>query len=140
LIEGGSDGRYVPTGHIVYALDSTLFAFRFDLKKLQKVGSSFPIIEGVMRSSDRASGAAVFSFSNNGSMVYARGERGLAPEARTLALVDRSGVRKPLNIPPGNYNQPRISPDGKQLALGVSTTVKTVILPFTTSRKVCYGD
>jgi Tol biopolymer transport system component len=31
--------------------------------------------------------------------------------------VDRAGVRKALNIPPANYSQPRISPDGKQLAL-----------------------
>jgi serine/threonine-protein kinase len=120
LIEGGSDARYVPSGHIVYALGSTLFAIRFDVKNLQKVGSPIPVLEGVMRSSDLASGAANFSFSNNGSMVYVPGELGFAIEARTIALVDRSGVSKSLNIPPGNYSQPRISPDGKQLALGIS--------------------
>ena len=32
-------------------------------------------------------------------------------------LIDRSGARKPLNVPPGPYVQPRISPDGKQLAV-----------------------
>jgi len=36
---------------------------------------------------------------------------------RTLALVDRAGIRKPLNLPAGNYSQPRVSPDGKQLVL-----------------------
>jgi hypothetical protein len=30
LLEGGSDARYVPTGHIVYALGSTLLAVPFD--------------------------------------------------------------------------------------------------------------
>ena len=31
LVEGGSDARYVPTGHIVYASAGTLFAVPFDL-------------------------------------------------------------------------------------------------------------
>jgi serine/threonine protein kinase/Tol biopolymer transport system component len=119
LIEGGSDARYLPTGHIVYALGATLFAIRFDVKHLHIVGNPIPIVEGVMRSYDGASGAADFGVSNGGSLVYAPGE--LAPgrgrEARTLALVDRAGIRKLLGLPVGNYNQPRISSDGKQLAL-----------------------
>jgi Tol biopolymer transport system component len=32
-------------------------------------------------------------------------------------MVDRAGARRPLNIPAGRYAQPRISPNGKQLAL-----------------------
>src|SRR5205823_2157210 len=38
LIDGGSDARYVPTGHIVYAYQGTLFAVPFDLKRLQVAG------------------------------------------------------------------------------------------------------
>src|SRR5215813_1215094 len=34
LIEGGVDARYVPTGHLVYALGSTLLAVPFDAAKL----------------------------------------------------------------------------------------------------------
>ena len=33
LVEGGADGRYVPTGHIVYAVGGTLFAVPFDLRR-----------------------------------------------------------------------------------------------------------
>lgn len=118
LIEGGSDARYLPTGHIVYALGSTLFAIPFDVKKLRRLGSPISVLEGVMRSSDGASATADFSVSDSGSLVYVPGE--LAPsEARVLSLVDRAGVRKPLNIPAGNYAQPRVSPDGKQLVLYV---------------------
>src|SRR5262249_53487708 len=36
---------------------------------------------------------------------------------RTLALVDRAGIQTPLDIHPGPYNHPRISPNGKQLAV-----------------------
>ena len=47
LIEGGSDARYVPTGHLVYAIGSTLLAVPFDVKKLQVTGGPVPILEGV---------------------------------------------------------------------------------------------
>src|SRR5262245_28750905 len=85
VIEGGSDARYLPTGHLVYALGSTLFAIRFDLKHLQVVGTAIPILEGVVRSYDGASGTAAFSVSNGGSLVYAPGELA-GRETRTLAL------------------------------------------------------
>ena len=49
LIEGGSDARYVPTGHLVYALGGTVFAVPFDLRRLQVTGGPVPIVEGVRR-------------------------------------------------------------------------------------------
>ena len=121
LIEGGSDARFVPTGHIVYAVGSTMLAVPFDAKRLQTTGAPVPVIEGVARARVFPGGvtaATEFSFSNNGSMIYVPGDRpaGIGSDI-TLALVDRTGVRKPLNVPAGPYNQPRISPNGKQLAL-----------------------
>jgi len=50
LINGGSDARYVPTGHIVYALGGNLFAVAFDAPKLQVTSGPIPIVEGVLRS------------------------------------------------------------------------------------------
>src|SRR5262249_51826133 len=38
---------------------------------------------------------------------------------RTLVLVDRTGTRPSIQLPPGVYQHPRISPDGKQLAVVV---------------------
>jgi serine/threonine protein kinase len=118
VFEGGSDARYVPTGHLVYALGSTLYAIRFDVQKLQVAGGPVEITEGVRRSVDATTAATVFAFSNSGSMVYVPGgtTAGASGE-RILAMVDRKGMRKPLPIPPGFYAQPRISQDGKQLAL-----------------------
>src|SRR5262249_3821997 len=118
LIRGGSDGRYVPTGHIVYAVGSTIWAVRFDAGKLQVLGDPVQIVEGVLRASREAGGGgdAQFGFSNNGSMVYIAGME-VNPRDRVLALVDRNGVRKPLNIPPGLYSQPRLSPHGTRLAV-----------------------
>jgi serine/threonine-protein kinase len=117
VFEGGSDARYVPTGHLVYALGSTLYAVRFDVRTLQVAGGPLVITQRVRRSIDATSAAAHFAFSNTGSMVYVPGGPSLASGARLLAIVDRKGVRKPLPIPSGLYAQPRVSPDGKQLAL-----------------------
>ena len=117
VIEGGSDARYAPTGHIVYAVDSTLLAVPFDPKTLQVTGGHVPVIEGVRRAPPGTTAAAQFSFSNNGSTVYVRGGGAAETTGLTLALVDRAGSRTPLNAPPGSYGQPRISPNGKQLAV-----------------------
>ena len=35
---GGTYGRYLPTGHLVYANRGTLFAVPFDLRKLEVTG------------------------------------------------------------------------------------------------------
>ena len=67
LIEGGSDARYPPTGHLVYALGGTLFAVLLDLRRLEVTGGLVPIVEGVRRGITFTGGAALFSVSNTGS-------------------------------------------------------------------------
>ena len=49
LIDGGSEPQYVPTGHIVYGSQGTLFAVPFDLKTLTVTGDIVPMVEGVRR-------------------------------------------------------------------------------------------
>ena len=72
LIRGGTDARYLPTGHLVYAVGSTLFAVPFDLGKLEVTGGSIPVVEGVMRSTANT-GPAQFSFSKDGTLAFASG-------------------------------------------------------------------
>ena len=45
----GSDPKYLPTGHISYAVAGVWFTARFDVKTLQVTGSAVPMIEGVRR-------------------------------------------------------------------------------------------
>jgi eukaryotic-like serine/threonine-protein kinase len=121
LFEGGSDARYLRTGHIVYAFASTLWGRVFDLKKLE-VGNPESLVEGVRRRGigGPSIGAAQFTFSSNGSMAYVTGNATNASSSRSLALVDWNGGVKPLELPPGQYHSPRFSPDGKQIALYMS--------------------
>src|SRR5262249_16629014 len=120
LINGGSDARYVPTGHIVYALGGNLFAVAFDAPKLQVTSGPIPIVEGVLRSVPISTAATFFSFSNNRHLAYVPGSSSPQSSGNVLlALVERAGTKKPLPIMPGKYSIPRISPDGKQAAIEV---------------------
>src|SRR5262245_51060060 len=144
--EGGSDGRYVPTGHIVYASGSTLLSIPFDVQNLTSTGGPVPVIEGVLRAPNAAgtTGAAHFGFSENGSIVYIPGSNTDANSGRLLALVDRNGARKQIPVPPAPYFQPRVSPNGKQLVVstydGKDAIVWVYDLAGTTSmRRLTFG-
>ena len=47
--EGGSAARYVPTGHLVYALRDGLYAIAFDVDSLTVSGGPVPMVAGVQR-------------------------------------------------------------------------------------------
>jgi serine/threonine protein kinase/Tol biopolymer transport system component len=116
LIEGGSDGRYVPSGHIVYAFSGTLRAVAFDLQKLQVTSGAVPVLEGVRRGN--TDGVAQYVFSDNGSLIYVPGPATNAFTQRDLALIDRKGSVELLKLPPGPKEAARFSPDGKRVAFG----------------------
>ncbi len=117
VLEGGSDARYVPTGHLVFALSGVLYAVPFDLKRLETTGGPVGIVEGIRRAS---TGAAQFAFSNTGSLIYIPGPVSAGGSGKNvLTLVDRKGDVEPLKVPPGAYAVPRVSRDGKRVAYQV---------------------
>jgi hypothetical protein len=119
LVNGGTDGRYLATGHIVYGLSSVLYAVPFDAQRLALTGEPVPLVEGV-RASGALSGSMQFSVSNTGSLVYIPG-RGLAVSDQVeLGLIDRNGVVERLKLPTGAYANPRVSPDGKRVAVAIA--------------------
>ena len=46
LIEEGADGRYLDTGHIIYAVGTTLFAVAADVRSLRILGAPVTIVRG----------------------------------------------------------------------------------------------
>jgi serine/threonine-protein kinase len=118
VIEGGSDGRYLPTGHVAYALAGTVYAVPFDLRNLTVTGGAFPILEGVRRSAVGSTGMADFSVARNGALVYVPGPLSLSTSQLGFVLADRQGAMTSLKLPPGPYQFPRASPDGARVAFG----------------------
>jgi serine/threonine protein kinase/Tol biopolymer transport system component len=118
VVDGGSDGRYLKTGHLLYALSGVVYAVRFDSRTLQVIGGPVPVLEGVRRALGGSTGAAQFSISDNGTLAYIPGPLSVSSALMSLAWLDRKGVVEPLKLLPGSYRDPRISPDGKRLAFG----------------------
>ena len=123
LLENGSDARYVPTGHLVFAREATLIAVPFDLATLSVTGPQVPVLENVNHAlytghPRRETGAAQFAFSDDsGSLAYIAGS--VYPEFKyRVVRVDRKGAVERLEgIEPGAYFSVRLSPDQSKLAL-----------------------
>ena len=114
LIPAGTAPRYSPTGHLVYAQAGTLFAVPFDLDALNVAGDPAPVLQGVLHTN---TGFPYYSFSTTGTLVYASGTAGAA---RNLVWVARNGTEQPLAAPAREYDWPRLSPDGRRIAVEVS--------------------
>ncbi len=115
VLDGGSAGRYVPTGHLVYALGESLLAVPFDVTRLEVTGGAVPLLEGIFRSMNNDTGSADFDLSRTGAIVYRPTEARLA--SNTLVWVDRSGEEEVVPVPPHIYIYPRLAPDGRRMTL-----------------------
>jgi serine/threonine-protein kinase len=122
VLDRGVDARYVPSGHLVYVIDRTLMAVPFDLKALRVTGTPTAIVEGVIQAvrtgffSVFETGAAQFSVSETGTLVYVPGDP-IQEQSRSLVWISRNGTVTPTTVPPGPYGGPRLSPDGQSVVM-----------------------
>jgi len=107
VVPGASHARYVSSGHLLYEAGGALHAVRFDLDRLERQGAPVTVLDRL------APGAGQFAVGDDGTLVYADGS---APSAGTLVWADRQGNEEPLGAPPREYFQPRVSPDGMNVA------------------------
>ena len=117
LERGGTYGRYVPSGHLLYVHSGTLFAAPFDLDRLEVTGRPVPVVDGV--DENDGTGAANFAVANNGTLVYLSGQT--AVDAAPIFWMDHSGQTTPLRAMPADWSDPRFSPDGTKLAMVIAT-------------------
>ena len=119
VANGGSDGKFVSTGHVVYALESSLLAVPFDdLGDMEATGGPISVLNPVRRANGiNATPSANYAISETGSLLYAVG--GSTPADRILALASRNGNVEPLNVPNDQYLSPRLSPDGTKVAVQI---------------------
>jgi serine/threonine-protein kinase len=117
LLEGATGpARYVPTGHLLFARESTLFAVPFDLRNLELWGDPFPVAEGLEVSLYGNYRAAQFDVSKEGTLVYLVDTPGIRA---SLVWVDRHGKATPVTEERNAYMVPRLSPDGDRIAFTV---------------------
>ena len=115
VIERATYGRYLSTGHIVYAqADGTILAVPFDLRRLRVEGTPFPVASEVRVAYVR--GAASFAVSDGGTLAFVRG----TSETRyVLSWLDRDGTVVRQLGPPLNAGWQTVSPDGRRIAFSL---------------------
>ncbi len=116
LIPGATQPRYASSGHLVGAQGGNLMAVPFDPQRLEVTGPAVPVVEGVLQST--TSGAAQYSFSATGSLVYIPGSN--QADQRRLVWVTRNGAEQPVDAPARPYVFPRLSPDGRRVAVVIA--------------------
>ncbi|MDH3272336.1 MAG: protein kinase [Gemmatimonadota bacterium] len=108
----GDRPTYLPTGTIVfYSGPETVSHVAFDAQALKITGPAIPLIDNALRP---AGSEGRFVVSESGTVAYARGGFD-----RQLVFVDRNGREEPLDVEPRGYRFPRVSPDGRSLAVTV---------------------
>ena len=64
LFDGGTNPRFVSTGHLLYVRGGSLVAVPFDLRRLEIAGQPAPVVDGVNVLDD--GGVADFSIADSG--------------------------------------------------------------------------
>jgi len=108
-LRGGFFARYLPSGHVVFIHQNTLFAALFDLGRLALAGPPQAILADIGNSMDRG---GEFDFSQTGTFVCLTGK----VDSQSIFGLDSAGKTLPLYPVPGIYGSPRFSPDGSRLA------------------------
>ncbi len=117
LVEGGSDGRWVPPGNLLFAREGRLFAAPFDARALRLGGKAAPVLEGVSQSTwtgDKylETASAMLDVSTN---AFAWVPGSVTPEFQSsLVWIGESGKETPVALPKGAVLSGRISPDSDQ--------------------------
>ncbi|HET7710756.1 MAG TPA: hypothetical protein VFL80_02395, partial [Thermoanaerobaculia bacterium] len=118
LLRGATNANLVDGGYLLYVLGGDIRAVRFDPAELKMTGEPIRIAQGVLF--DGHLGNALFSASRQGTIAF---QPGASANVSQLSVVDRTGkVLKTLGKPAANY-APRISHDGKRVAVDQSDPV-----------------
>ena len=118
----GAGARYLPTGHLVAVQAGASMAVPFDPVRLETTGAPVAVLSGVMqvrrlRNATVTNLVPQITFSSTGTLAYIP----VNPRPRQSALiwVDRTGHEQPTGASGGDYFQPRVSPDGRRVAVTI---------------------
>ena len=118
IVENGVNARYATTGHVIYAggrgLRGALWGVPFDLDAAEVTGPPVRVLETVRAN---INGFAYFTVTDSGALVYAPDSGKQVSDE--LMLVDAAGRTRTLAEAGSDYRFPRLSPNGKQLAVTV---------------------
>ncbi len=113
----GTDPRYLPTGHVLFAQTAQVFVAPFDIDALEFTGSPVPVL-------DRAwvdQGEVQMDVSAEGTVVYLPNTRGVTQSLVAVSMEGKVESLLPDGLPFASLNDPRVSPDGRRLMVSVDS-------------------
>ena len=116
LVEGGSAGLYLTSGHLLYARGGSFFAVPFDAAKLKVLGTPIEVLRGGML--NEASGNVALAVSDNGVLAYAAGGPMQLDNVEIISI-NRTGAVRVLSSSPRFYAEPTVAPDGQNFAVTI---------------------
>jgi serine/threonine-protein kinase len=110
IIKNARNPKYIPTGHIMYEYEGSLYVNAYDAQNDIISESSFLIIESKASELERG---IQYDLSNDGIFIYYN-----IPQERfgELVWIDMKGNINPVIRGLDSYIGPKISPDGKYIA------------------------
>ncbi len=116
--------QFVNTGHLVYGYLGNLMAVRFDPEKRRILDVPVAIAKGIQTAGGfGVLGRTGLSVSRTGTLAWLRAS---PDDARSrLVRVERDGRTVALSTPADFFQTPRLSPDGRRLALVVRSGIMT---------------
>jgi len=116
LLDDGWDPRYVSSGHLVYARDDGIWAVGFDLEGGTIVGDPVRVVTDVLQRVAQAQ----FAVSDTGVMAYVPDQTTAASEGLSWLANASAAAETLLSDVDGNVSNPRLSPNGRRVALRVN--------------------
>ena len=131
VVTPGSDARYLPTGHVAYAVEGVWYAAGFNVRDRRTTGAPVAMVTGIGR---RTQGGlprpkASVDVSATGTLIYLAGSVSRSLD-KQIVFTDRSGRERVLTLAPDKYESPRISPDGKYLALNTNGAQEAAVFVY----------
>ena len=114
LVEDATSPEYTATGHLLFAREGNVLAAPFDVERLELLGEPVIVLRDIMTS--EIAGPAQYAVSDDGSVLIQRGgvwNRNVFQPVR----IDAEGTVTDLDVEPGGYRNPQVSPDGQLLAM-----------------------
>ncbi len=139
LLPDAADARYLPTGHLAFLRQSTLFVVPFDATSLELLGEPVPVVKDIAQSkmawdSVDLTLAGHFAISSRGALAYVTAAPPSFP-IRELVAIDRAGRMTPIGAPQKGYrNHIGVSPDGRKIAATVQQDNEVHIFSYDLAR------
>jgi serine/threonine-protein kinase len=113
LVPGAHYGRYLPSGHLLFVRERTLFAMKVTPGTLAPAGPAVAVVREVQA---RSEGQALYTVATDGTLIYAPA---LSRPEMALVWVDRTGAVTDTGLPVRPYFAPRVAPDGRSIAVNI---------------------